>query len=82
MTLTHILLYIVFFATNAAANCPSLLKNQTACSCFAYIDGIVIRCNGQAGPSVVEQLKKSPLEIRELVLENANIVEVCFRVII
>ncbi|KHN82694.1 Leucine-rich repeat-containing protein 15 [Toxocara canis] len=51
-------------------------RNQTACSCFAYIDGIVIKCNGPEGPGVVEQLKKNPLEIRELALENANIIEI------
>uniref|UniRef100_A0A915A8J2 Uncharacterized protein n=1 Tax=Parascaris univalens TaxID=6257 RepID=A0A915A8J2_PARUN len=59
-----------------ATLCPPFLKTQSACSCFAYIDGIVIKCNGPEGPGVVEELKKNPLEIRELALENANIVEI------
>lgn len=62
-----------------ATLCPPFLKTQSACSCFAYIDGIVIKCNGPEGPGVVEELKKNPLEIRELALENANIVEVMLR---
>ncbi|KIH69553.1 leucine Rich repeat-containing domain protein [Ancylostoma duodenale] len=49
---------------------------QTACSCFDYLDGSVIRCSGQEGPIMVEQMKKSHFEIRELTLENANIVEI------
>ncbi|VDN18916.1 unnamed protein product [Gongylonema pulchrum] len=71
-----ILLLLCTAATCVLAFCPAFLKNQTACTCFAYIDGIVIRCNGQDGPAVVEQLKKTPIEIRELALENANIVEI------
>ncbi|VDN04552.1 unnamed protein product [Thelazia callipaeda] len=69
-----ILLALSIYST--LAFCPSFLKNQTACTCFDYIDGVVIRCNGQNGPAVVEQLKKTPIEIRELALENANIVEI------
>ncbi|VDO47709.1 unnamed protein product [Brugia timori] len=61
---------------SALAFCPTFLKNQTTCSCFAYIDGVVIRCSGQNGPAIVEQLKKTPTEIRELALEKANIVEI------
>uniref|UniRef100_A0A0N5ATT6 Leucine-rich repeat-containing protein let-4 n=1 Tax=Syphacia muris TaxID=451379 RepID=A0A0N5ATT6_9BILA len=34
------------------------------------------RNRGSEGPLVVEQLKKNPLEIRELYLENANIVQI------
>ncbi len=56
--------------------CPDFLRNQTACSCFAYVDGAVIRCNGSDGPKVIEQLKTSQTDIRELAIENANIVEV------
>ncbi|VDK49177.1 unnamed protein product [Anisakis simplex] len=67
---------LVIFTQQSQALCPEFLKNQTACSCFAYIDGIVIKCNGPQGPAVVEQLKRTPLEIRELALENANIVEI------
>ncbi|ETN69557.1 leucine Rich repeat-containing domain protein, partial [Necator americanus] len=50
--------------------------DPTACSCFDYFDGSVIRCSGQEGPIMVEQMKKSHFEIRELTLENANIVEI------
>lgn len=49
---------------------------QTACSCYDNIDGAVVKCSGPDGPIVVEQLKKGHYEIRELVLENAKIVEV------
>ena len=52
------------------------LKDQTACSCFAYVDGAVIKCSGPDGPAVVEKLKNVQTEIRELAIENANIVEV------
>lgn len=62
----------------ALAYCPSFLRNQTACSCFDNFDGIVIKCSGPEGPIIVEQLKKTPMEIRELYLENANIVQVTF----
>ncbi|VDN25199.1 unnamed protein product, partial [Cylicostephanus goldi] len=62
--------------TLALAYCPEIFKNQTACSCFDYLDGSVIRCSGQEGPIMVEQMKKSHFEIRELTLENANIVEI------
>uniref|UniRef100_A0A0R3RQW4 Leucine-rich repeat-containing protein let-4 n=1 Tax=Elaeophora elaphi TaxID=1147741 RepID=A0A0R3RQW4_9BILA len=70
------ILFFCVFINYALAFCPTFLKNQTTCSCFAYIDGVVIRCSGQNGPAVVEQLKKTPIEIRELALENANIVEI------
>lgn len=77
MTLRQTTILLLCISVNCVlAFCPAFLKNQTACSCFVYIDGIVIRCNGQDGPAVVEQLKKTPTEIRELALENANIVEV------
>uniref|UniRef100_A0A0K0D5P6 Leucine-rich repeat-containing protein let-4 n=1 Tax=Angiostrongylus cantonensis TaxID=6313 RepID=A0A0K0D5P6_ANGCA len=48
----------------------------TACSCSDYLDGSVIRCSGQNGPRMIEQMKKLHFEIRELTLENANIVEI------
>ncbi|KAK6062122.1 leucine Rich repeat-containing domain protein [Cooperia oncophora] len=69
--LTIFLLPIASFAY-----CPEIFKNQTACSCSDNLDGSVIRCTGQEGPVMVEQLKNLHLEIRELSLENANIVEV------
>lgn len=58
------------------AFCPGFFKDQTACSCFAYVDGAVIKCSGPDGPAVVEKLKNVQTEIRELAIENANIVEV------
>ncbi|KAK6110180.1 Leucine rich repeat family protein [Brugia pahangi] len=72
----RIILFFCVFVSSALAFCPMFLKNQTTCSCFAYIDGVVIRCSGQNGPAIVEQLKKTPIEIRELALEKANIVEI------
>ncbi|KAL3981941.1 Leucine rich repeat family protein [Acanthocheilonema viteae] len=72
----RVFLFFCVFVNYALSFCPTFLKNQTTCSCFAYIDGVVIRCSGQNGPAVVEQLKKTPIEIRELALESANIVEI------
>ena len=60
----------------ASAFCPSFMRNQTACSCEEYVDGAIIKCNGPKGPLVVESLKKLNIDVRELVLENANIIEV------
>ncbi|CAJ0583847.1 unnamed protein product, partial [Mesorhabditis spiculigera] len=51
-------------------------NNQTTCSCSDYIDGAVIKCSGPQGPVLVERLKSNHVEIRELSLENANIVEI------
>jgi hypothetical protein len=71
---------IVFlFPSFIFAFCPSYLRNQTACSCEEYLDGAIIKCNGPKGPLVVENLKKLNVEVRELVLENANIIEVNLR---
>uniref|UniRef100_A0A1I7WD80 LRRcap domain-containing protein n=1 Tax=Heterorhabditis bacteriophora TaxID=37862 RepID=A0A1I7WD80_HETBA len=53
-----------------------LRQKMTACSCFDYLDGSVIRCSGSEGPSMVAQMKQSHMEIRELTLENANIIEI------
>ncbi|VDO43393.1 unnamed protein product [Haemonchus placei] len=70
--------WLTFFLLPCASltYCPELFKNQTACSCFDNLDGSVVRCSGQEGPMVVEQMKKLYFEIRELTLENANIVEI------
>uniref|UniRef100_A0A914WNM6 Leucine-rich repeat-containing protein let-4 n=1 Tax=Plectus sambesii TaxID=2011161 RepID=A0A914WNM6_9BILA len=69
-------LLLLVLAPVALAFCPGFLKDQTACSCFAYVDGAVIKCSGPDGPTVVEQLKTVQTEIRELAIENANIVEI------
>lgn len=70
------LLALLALAPVVVAYCPGFLKEQTACTCFAYVDGAVIKCSGPDGPTVVEQLKNVQTEIRELAIENANIVEV------
>ncbi|VDK72944.1 unnamed protein product [Litomosoides sigmodontis] len=72
----QVFLFICVLVRCTLAFCPTFLKNQTTCSCSSYIDGVVIQCSGQNGPAVVEQLKKTPIDIRELALENANIVEI------
>ncbi|KAK6030712.1 leucine Rich repeat-containing domain protein, partial [Ostertagia ostertagi] len=69
-------LTILLLPAACLAYCPEFFKNQTACSCFDNLDGSVIRCSGQEGPMMVEQMKKLHFEIRELTLENANIVEI------
>lgn len=56
--------------------CPDFLKRETACKCFSYIDGAVIECDGPEGPEVVEKLKTANIEIRQLVVKNADIIEV------
>jgi hypothetical protein len=61
------------------AYCPDFMQNQTACSCIEYVDGAIIRCNGPDGPMMVEKLKKTQTEVRELALENANILEVLLK---
>ena len=60
---------------SVAAYCPEFMGNQTTCSCVEYIDGAIIRCDGPNGPMMVEKLKKTQTEVRELTLENANIIE-------
>ena len=73
-----LLLLLTFsFTTSSAAFCPiTTMRNQTACTCEEYVDGAIIKCSGPNGPLVVENLKKLNVEVRELVLENANIIEV------
>ncbi|KAL7071035.1 hypothetical protein ACQ4LE_009843 [Meloidogyne hapla] len=73
-----VLFILLFFITTISATfCPTtLMRNQTACTCEEYIDGAIIKCNGPNGPLVVENLKKLNVEVRELVLENANIIEI------
>ncbi len=60
-----------------SAYCPQLLQGEEACTCFAYVDGAVIKCQGLRGPAVIEKLKTVRTEIRELSIQDANIVEVC-----
>ncbi|CAD5222345.1 unnamed protein product [Bursaphelenchus xylophilus] len=67
---------IATLAASVSAYCPEFLYNQTVCSCSEYIDGAIIRCNGPESPHMVEKLKKYHPEIRELALENANILEI------
>ncbi|GMR61022.1 hypothetical protein PMAYCL1PPCAC_31217 [Pristionchus mayeri] len=71
------LLLLAALVGAAAAFCPSeIFKNQTACTCSDYFDGAVVKCSGPDGPMIVEKLKTTHVEIRELVLEKANIVEI------
>lgn len=73
--------FVIFLLANltlVSAFCPSFMRNQTACSCEEYVDGAIIKCNGPKGPLVVESLKKLNIDVRELVLENANIIEAIF----
>lgn len=56
--------------------CPEFMKEQGACTCENYYDGAIVKCNGPEGPSIVEKLKAAQSEVRELALENANIIEV------
>lgn len=60
----------------AHAYCPEFMKAEKSCSCYSYIDGAIIKCSGPDGPGVVEKLKAVQTEIRELILEDANIIEV------
>uniref|UniRef100_A0A5S6QHL5 LRRCT domain-containing protein n=1 Tax=Trichuris muris TaxID=70415 RepID=A0A5S6QHL5_TRIMR len=55
--------------------CPDTLAKET-CSCLSYLDGAVIRCKGPDAPYEVERLKTQQLVIRELAIEEADIVEV------
>ncbi|CEF60732.1 Leucine-rich repeat and Leucine-rich repeat, typical subtype-containing protein [Strongyloides ratti] len=78
MLLKSILVILSFTAIVSFINatCPEFMKNQTACTCVDYMDGPVIKCYGPTGPTIVDKLKKKPMEIRELVIEKANIIEI------
>uniref|UniRef100_A0A915EC45 Uncharacterized protein n=1 Tax=Ditylenchus dipsaci TaxID=166011 RepID=A0A915EC45_9BILA len=67
---------IIGYCVLVGAFCPPFLRNQTACTCTDYVDGAIIKCNGPNGPLIVEELKKVQAEVRELALENANILEI------
>lgn len=73
--LTNILIFC-YLINLIIAYCPTFLQNQTACTCTDYIDGAIIKCNGPQGPLTVEKLKKNKIEVKELTLESANIIEV------
>uniref|UniRef100_A0A914H1S9 Uncharacterized protein n=1 Tax=Globodera rostochiensis TaxID=31243 RepID=A0A914H1S9_GLORO len=66
----------VIIGTAYGGYCPPLMRNQSACTCEEYVDGAIVKCNGPKGPVVVEGLKKLNVELRELSLENANIIEI------
>ncbi|GMT07220.1 hypothetical protein PENTCL1PPCAC_29394 [Pristionchus entomophagus] len=71
------LLLLAALVGAASAFCPNeVFHNQTACSCSDYFDGAVVKCSGPEGPMIVEKLKSTHVEIRELVLEKANIIEI------
>lgn len=69
---------IVYGVTSTTAFCPAFLTEDKTCSCFAFLDGAVIKCRGPKATTAVEKLKSMPIppDIRELTLESANIVEV------
>lgn len=60
----------------ATAFCPDFLSSEKSCTCYSYVDGAVIDCEGPDGPRVVEKLKTSNTEIRQLSITNADIIEV------
>ncbi|CAI4233185.1 unnamed protein product [Auanema sp. JU1783] len=67
---------ILSLAASASAFCPDVFQNQTACTCSENVEGIIVKCSGHHGPLVIEELKKQHHELRELTIENANIVEI------
>lgn len=67
---------IFVFPTFISGFCPQFLTQENACTCFPYLDGAVIQCKGPTSTSVVEKLKTVQTEIRELSIEDANIIEV------
>ncbi|KAL1240290.1 Leucine-rich repeat-containing protein [Trichinella spiralis] len=58
------------------AFCPDVFKENNACTCLSYLDGAVIRCKGPEAPYVIEKLKTEPVVIRELAIEDADIIEI------
>ena len=59
--------------------CPEFLEKSEACTCNSYSDGAAIECDGPGGPEVVERLKNTNANIRELIVKNADIIEVSMR---
>jgi hypothetical protein len=45
----YLVLTVVVLIGAVDAYCPGFFVNQTACSCFAYVDGAVIKCSGPEG---------------------------------
>lgn len=70
------LIWVLVLVHQALSFCPPFLAQEKACTCFAYLDGAVIKCKGPGAPSAVEKLKAVEAEVRELSIEDANIVEV------
>lgn len=62
--------------STSAFYCPEFLKGESNCSCDEYIDGAIVKCRGKEGPLVVERLKNSSAQVRELWLEHAKIIQV------
>ncbi|KRZ61966.1 Leucine-rich repeat-containing protein let-4 [Trichinella nativa] len=58
------------------AFCPDVFKENNACTCLSYLDGAVIRCKGPEAPYIIEKLKTEPVVIRELAIEDADIIEI------
>ncbi|KRZ77311.1 Leucine-rich repeat-containing protein let-4 [Trichinella papuae] len=58
------------------AFCPDVFKEKDACTCLSYLDGAVIRCKGPEAPYIIEKLKTESVVIRELAIEDADIIEI------
>lgn len=58
--------------------CPSFFQAQKSCTCYSYIDGAMVECDGPDSTDVIEQLKQSNVKIRLLQIKNADIIEVGF----
>uniref|UniRef100_A0A0N5B228 LRRCT domain-containing protein n=1 Tax=Strongyloides papillosus TaxID=174720 RepID=A0A0N5B228_STREA len=71
-----VVLCITILSSSIKGICPDFMKNQTVCTCTDFIDGPIIKCFGPEGPTIVDKLKKKPMEIRELAIEKANIIEI------
>lgn len=76
MRFISVIFLLAASASVKAIYCPSFFQNQTACSCEEYLDGAIVKCSGKEGPLAVEQLKNNKVEVRELWLENAKIIQV------
>ncbi|KAE9553818.1 hypothetical protein FO519_002988 [Halicephalobus sp. NKZ332] len=76
MQLISVLFLLAIAISTEAIYCPGFFQNQTTCSCEEYLDGAIIKCSGKEGPLVVEQLKNNKVEVRELWLEHAKIIQI------
>lgn len=71
-----VLVYVSTVIAFTSAFCPTWMAEEKSCTCFAYLDGAVIKCQGPSAIGVVDKLKSVQTEIRELSIEDASIIEV------